>query len=267
MRLLGRGALGSVALALRKKDRQIVAVKSILLLGKTRPGQIERFLREADNLRELDHARIVRYQEVGEADRLLWLAMDYVPGTDAAQLLQQRGQLSIRLAVRMGIQLLQALEHGHERKFIHGDLKLANILLETRDKQLSLKVADFGLARTYQASQLGGMTLPHEMGGSLEFLPPERITQFRDVLPTSDQYSAAAVLYTLLAGTPIRDLSGSLAEKLELLLSREPVPIQERRPDVPEELAQVIHRALESEPQHRYPSVTEFRRALKAFAV
>jgi serine/threonine-protein kinase len=265
LRLLGRGGMGTVSLALRHHDQQVVALKMILPAGVPRPGQIDRFLREANILRDLNHSLIVRFHEMGQADGLIWFAMDYIPGTDAAQLLKQRGRLAVRPAVRLGMQLLLALEYAHERKFVHRDIKPGNILVETTEKHPRVKVADFGLARIYQASQLSGLTLQNEMGGTLEFMPPEQITHFRDVLPTADQFSAAATLYTLLTGKFIRDLSGPLANKVDQVLSQEPVPIRERQPDLPEELAQVIHRALESEPDQRFPNVTEFRRALKAF--
>jgi len=266
LRQLGKGGMGFVSLALRPKDHQLVAIKTILPAGVPRPGQIERFLREADILRRLNHPHIVGFHEMGDASGLIWFAMDYVPGTDAAQLLKQRGPLPVRPAVRIVTQLLKALEYAHDQAFIHRDIKPANLLLEMEEKRLRVKVADFGLGRIYQASQLSGLTLQGEMGGTLEFMPPEQITHFRDVLPTADQFSAAATLYNLLTGQFIRDLSGHLANKVDQVLSAAPVPIRKRRADLPRELADVIHRALEQEPERRYPSVSHFRRALRPFA-
>lgn len=266
LRLLGRGGLGSVSLALRRRDEQVVALKSILPPGKPLSGLIERFLREANLLRQLDHSHIVGFQEMGNTDGLIWFATDYIPGTDAARLLKERGRLPIRPAIRIVLQLLRALEYAHERKLVHWDIKPTNVLLETADDKLSVKVADFGLARIYHASQLSGLTLQNDLGGTLEFMPPEQFTHFRDVLPPADQFSAAALLYTLLTGQFIRDLSGPLASKIDQLLSNPPIPIRERRPELPAKLAEVIHRALDYDPSWRYPSVKEFRRALRAFA-
>ncbi len=264
--LLGQGGMGVVSLALRLRDQLLVALKTIQPKGVSRPGEIERFLREAAILRELNHRRIVGFHEMGEACGLIWFAMDYVAGTDAARLLKERGPLPIKPALRIAIQLLQALNCTHKQKFVHRDVKPANVLLETREGRLSVKVADFGLGRIYQASQLSGVTLHNEIGGTLEFMPPEQITHFRDVLPAADQFSAAATLYTLLTGKFIRDLSGPLSRKVDQVLSKPPVPIRERQPKLPRELADVIHRALDLEPGRRYPSVADFSRALLPFA-
>jgi serine/threonine-protein kinase len=258
--------MGVVYLALGKIDQQPVAVKTIKPEGTPRPGQIERFLREANILRELSHRHIVAFQELGEAAGLIYLAMDYVAGSDAGRFLQERGRLTTPLAVRIIMQGLQALEYAHDRQFVHRDVKPANLLLETSRQHLRVKVADFGLARVYLASALSGLTLKNQTGGTLEFMSPEQITNFRDVQPAADQFSAAATLYTLLTGRCIRDLTGHLAARIEQILNSDLVPICQRRPDLNQKLAMVIHRALAREPRHRYPSVAHFRQALRPFA-
>jgi serine/threonine-protein kinase len=267
LRPLGRGGMGVVHLALRLLDQQPVAVKTIRPAVTDRSGLVERFLREAAILRELRHRNIVTFHELGEAGGLLWFVMDHVRGRDAGQLLHERGPLPVRPAVRIALQGLQALEYAHARQFVHRDVKPANVLLETSGQRLRVKLADFGLARIYQASRLSGLTLENQVGGTMEFMPPEQITHFRDVRPAADQYSAAATLYNLLTRQFIRDLAGvPLAGRLDKVLSRDAVPIRKHRPDLPRELAAVIHRALEREPGRRYPDVGHFRRALLPFA-
>ncbi len=263
---LGKGGMGVVYLALRQLDQHPVAVKVIQPAVVAQPGLVGRFLREASILRELQHEHIVAFQDIGEAEGLIWFAMDHVAGSDAARFLKERGLLPIPLASRIILQGLQALEYAHARQFVHRDIKPANILLERSAHRLSVKLADFGLARIYQASRLSGLTLKNETGGTLEFMPPEQITNFRDVQPAADQFSAAATLYTLLTGYFIRDLSGTLSARIDQVLNRDPVPIQKRRADLPENLAAVIHRALERRPQRRYPDVKHFHRALRPFA-
>jgi serine/threonine-protein kinase len=264
LRELGKGGMGVVHLAVTAEDTP-VAVKTILPAGAARPGQVERFLREANILRSLDHPHIVAFRDMGAAGRLLFFAMDYVPGTDAARLLREKGQLAVRTAVRIVNQLLQALESAHGLGFVHRDVKPANLLLQTEGRR-TLKVADFGLARVYQASQLSGLTLPNEMGGTLAFMPPEQITHYREVRPAADQYSAAATLYNLLTGRHVHDLSGPVARQLDRILQEDAVPIRSRRADLPADLAAVLHRALARDPADRYPDVAHFRRALLPFA-
>jgi serine/threonine-protein kinase len=266
LRELGKGGMGVVYLALRQLDQQPMAVKTILPTAIAQRGLIDRFLREANILRQLSHPHIVAFHELGDAGGSIFLAMDYVRGTNAAEFVKERGPLPIRVAVRMIRQGLQALDYAHARSFVHRDVKPANVMLEMASQGLHVKLADFGLARIYQASRLSGLTLQNEMGGTLEFMPPEQITNFRDVQPAADQFSAAATLYYLLTRQFIRNLAGSLADKIEQILSRDAVPISQRRPNLPLELAGGIHQALERDPRRRYPTVTHFRQALQPFA-
>jgi serine/threonine-protein kinase len=265
LRELGKGGMGIVHLALRLVDQQPLAVKTIRPDDNAQPAFIARFLREADILRDLRHPRIVAFHDLGNAEGLIWFAMEYVTGTDAACLLRKRGPLAIGLAVRIVLQGLEALEYAHERRFIHRDIKPANFLLAASGKRLRVKLADFGLARIYQSSRLSGLTLENSIGGTMQYMPPEQITDFRNVGPAADQYGAAATLYNLLTGCCIRDLSGGFAERIDQILHRDPIPIRQRRGELPEALADVIHRALAREPGRRYAGVAEFRRVLRPF--
>lgn len=123
-------------------------------------------------------------------------------------------------------------------------------------------MADFGLARVYQTSQLSGLTMMGEIGGTPAFMAPEQITQFRDAKPAADQYAAGATLYNLLTGQHVFDFSGSPTARMLMILQDEPVSIQSRRSDIPKSLAEVIHRALAKEPGDRFASAKEMRREL-----
>ncbi len=141
-------------------------------------------------------------------------------------------------------QLLEALEYGHAKNLVHGDIKPANLLISATDGEEVVKVADFGLARVYQASQLSGLSMTADIGDSAGFLPPERITNYREVAPPADQYAAAATLYTLLTGEHVFDLPSEIHRRISLILQAQPVPIHQRRADVSPELAAVLHKAL-----------------------
>ena len=128
------------------------------------------------------------------------------------------------------------------------------------------KLADFGLARVYEASKLSGLTMQGEIGGTPYFMAPEQVTHFRQVKPAADQYSAAATLYKLLTDSPTHNFPRDLGAQLSHLVTAAPVLIANRRPDIPAGLAAVIHKALNREPEDRYPGVLEFRQALLPFA-
>jgi pSer/pThr/pTyr-binding forkhead associated (FHA) protein len=265
VRELGRGGMGVVYLAEREADGTRVALKTVLPAVAANRGQVERFLREANILRELQHANIVCFKDMGQAASRFYFAMDYVEGTDAAKMLREHGPLPVRTAVRMICQLLSALDYAHSKGFVHRDIKPANLLVTEEGGKKLVKLADFGLARVYQASRMSGLTMQGDVGGTVAFMPPEQITQFRQVKPPTDQYSAAATLYTLVTGKLLFDFVPGAAPSLSIVLQEEPVPIRQRRPDIPEELASIIHRALAKEPASRYPDVRAFRAALTPF--
>lgn len=262
---LGRGAMGVVYLGVRESDGLRVAVKTIQPAIASDQQQVQRFLREAEILRQLHHPNIVTFREMGEAAGMLYFVMDHIRGTDAKQLLKKRGALEVRLAVRIMCQVLEAVAHAHERGFVHRDIKPANIILAQEAGRKTVKLADFGLARVYQASQLSGVTMNGDVGGTLPYLAPEQITNYRDVRPTADQYSAAATLYNLLTNQYVYDFPARTVAGFMLIMEKEPVPILERCPDLPEPLARAIHRALAREPKERYATVNAFRKALISF--
>jgi serine/threonine-protein kinase len=262
VRELGRGGMGVVYLALRAADLTPVALKTISPAVAGTPKQFERFLREANILQQLRHPNIVSFQEMGESYGLLYFAMDYVQGTNAEDLLQRHGPLPIHRAVPWICQLLEALGYAHARKFVHRDIKPANMLVTAEAGGEVVRLADFGLARVYQASQLSGLTLAGEIGGTVAFMAPEQITNYRDAKPAVDQYSAAATLYYLITGKYLFDFPDLFQERLIVVLMESPVPIRSRNPAIPGELAAVIDRAVAKEPEARFADVGALRAAL-----
>ena len=267
VRELGRGGMGVVYEARRAVDGRLVALKTIKPAVEPSPADIERFLREAQILSELDHPNIVSFHEMGESQGLLYFAMDHVAGTDAAQLLRQHGgPLPVALAVDLVCQLLRALDYAHAKGFVHRDVKPANMLVSQEGGLNVVKLSDFGLSRIYQTSKMSGLTTDNEWGGTAPFMAPEQINDLRATKPPADQYSAGATLYNLLTDDFVYDFPARLHAKIMKILLEDPVPIRDRRPDLPEALAAIIHRALARDPQARYASVREMRRALVPFA-
>jgi serine/threonine-protein kinase len=259
---LGRGSMGVVYQALRSQDASVVALKTITPAVAPTPADIGRFQREASILYELDHPHIVALRDTGEANGRLFFAMDYVFGTDAGKLLKKHGPMSVSRAVGLLCQLLQALDYAHAKGFVHRDIKPSNMLVRQDNDGETALLADFGLARVYQESKLSGLTLLGDIGGTVPFMAPEQITDFRNVQPAVDQYGAGATLYKLITGRFIYDFPAGDEMRLLMILQEDPVPIQTRRPDIPKELAGVIHRSLERDPEDRFADVRALRRAL-----
>ncbi len=261
----GRGSMGVIYQALRVADGSLVALKTIRPALAASQTEVERFLREARILRQLDHPHIVAFREMGESNGLLYFAMDYVKGTDARALLQSHGPLPIARAVGLVCQLLEGLEYAHGRQFVHRDIKPGNMLLTEVNGREVVKLADFGLARVYQVSTLSGLTLMDDIGGTVAYVAPEQLTRFREAKPPADQYAAAATLYNLLTDRLVFDLPRNVKQQLVMILEENPVPIRSRRPEIPDELAKVIHRSLAKEPKKRFPDVGAMRKALLKF--
>jgi serine/threonine-protein kinase len=258
--------MGVVYLAVRDADGRPVAVKTIKPAVAGTAKQIDRFLREADILRALRHPNIVAFREMGEAEGMLYFAMDYVPGRNAAEIMEAEGPMEVSRAVRLMCPILEALAFAHSQGFVHRDVKPANVLVTDEAGTETAKLADFGLARLYHSSHLSGLTLTGEIGGSLQYMAPEQITNFREVKPVADQYAAAAMFYNLLTGCDVYDFPKKRERAFLMILEREPVPIRKRRPDLPEGLAKVIHRALAKEQSKRFPDLRSLLNELRQFA-
>jgi len=263
---LGRGGMGVVYRAVRAADGAAVAVKTITPAAGVSDKQVRRFVREARVLAELSHPHVVAHLDSGTAGGLVYLVMELVEGTDAARMVTKDGPLPVRTAVRMACQMLAGLAHAHAGGFVHRDVKPANLLIGDTGRSRVAKVADFGLARAYDECQLSGLTMQGEVGGTPAYMAPEQVTHFREVKPTADQYSAAATLYCLLTGKTPHDLPKEVSRQLAVIANAPPVPLRDRRADVPADLAAVVHRGLARDPAGRFPDVTAFRTALKAFA-
>jgi serine/threonine protein kinase len=263
---LGGGGMGVVALALRKADGTPVAIKTITPAVTAEPRELQRFLREASILRDLQHPNIVAFREMGTVFDRPYIVMDFIRGIDASRLVKTVGPLPVGRAVGLVCQLLTALEYAHAKDYVHRDIKPANLLVTQEEGREVVKVADFGLARIYQSSKLSGVTLKGDVGGTIAYMAPEQITNFREAKPPADRYAAGATLYNLLTRRLIYDLPHRFELQMLKVLHEDPVPIQERRADIPDDLAELVHCALARNPKDRFEDVTEMRKALLPFA-
>jgi eukaryotic-like serine/threonine-protein kinase len=264
-RELGRGAFGPLYQAVRESDGSALAVKIIVPAIRPMREQAEKILHDAAELRQLDHPQILRLHDLGYAHGKFWFARDMSSGTDVAQMVKDHGRMEEKVAVRVAIKMLAALEHAHSHGFGHGDLRPTNVFLEDQpDKKRTVKVADFALTHVYAASSLSGLTLTSG-AVSIDYLAPERIANLQELTAAADQFSAAAILYRLLTDRPLYDVTPPIPT-LTNVLEGAVIPLRNRRPQLDPELAHVVERALAREPVDRYEDVKAFAAALLPFA-
>ena len=266
LREIGRGAMGVVYLAQHNATGRRVALKLIAPETAAARSAIDRFLREMNVISQMKHPNIVEYFEQGTTRGQFWFAMEYVSGTNLEALANaDKGKYPIHQACRMANQVLKGLEYAHEKGFVHRDIKPENILIGKTSQGLLAKISDFGLAKSFRGIGLSGLTFSGEMRGTIPFMPPEQMLEFKKVLPSGDLYATAATLYYLIAGEFIYDQVAEGGDLIRMLLEEPPVPIRKRRPDVPVALEAVLTKCLARDPADRYPTATEMRKALRPF--
>jgi serine/threonine-protein kinase len=261
-RVLGHGAMGITYLGQRAGHATAYAIKVVKPSFPGSPEQIGEFLRSARKLRKLDHPNLVRVRDVIACPGGFAFISDFVPGLSADQVLQRDGPLPIKRAVRWANQMLKVLQYAHARKVMHRDIKPSNVLLVQAGGKEVVKLADFGVARVWQAAPFSGLSLTNAMINLASFIPPEVLFNFQEINPLADQYSLSAVLYYLLTGAAVLDMPKEERKRYSSLLRRSLVPLRERRSDIPPGLADVIHKGLARSPSLRFTDVGEFRQVM-----
>jgi serine/threonine-protein kinase len=249
--------MGTVHRARRLADGKPAAIKWIRPTVELEPDVAGRFQREVAILGRLRHPKIVRILESGAASGALWFAMELVDGESATDLIRRAGPLPTKRVIEIGLDILEALSHAHELGYVHRDVKPSNVLL-TRSGEA--KLADFGLARAYQASVLSGLTASGSTGGTPEFMPPEQVLDFRSAQPAADLYATAATLFALSECRPIYEPAPTPLGLLWRILTLEPIPL--RPPPMPGPFGEVLRTALSRDPANRYPDASAMRAAL-----
>jgi serine/threonine-protein kinase len=260
---IARGGMGVVYRAFRSSDGLVVALKRVHPTVAPRPDVVARFTREVAILKKLSHPNIVAYLDAGEAGGMLYFAMEYIEGESAGTHLKRHGPFALPRVVTLGCQLLDALGHAHAHGIVHRDVKPSNVLLSTAYGPETLKLADFGLARTYQGSAMSGLTMTGTPGGTPGYMPPEQVLDFRSARPAADQYAAAATLYHLLTGQAIYEPAPTTMDMMMRILNDEPIPLRPASSAaLPAGFAEVIRRALSRDAAKRYPDINAMRAAL-----
>jgi eukaryotic-like serine/threonine-protein kinase len=261
-RVIGRGGMGTVYRAWRRQDGQEVALKVMRPEVVVDADARAAFLREIDVTARLRHPNIVALLEHGSLGDGFFFAMEYCPGGSlAVALLRRDDPLSPEVAVRLALATLDGLADAHAQGFVHRDIKPENILL-VDDSLRTAKLADFGLAKSFEQAGLSGMTATGAVAGTLYFMPREQLTNFRLLRPASDVWSLGATLYHMLTLSYPRDYAPGV-ETLQVVLDGPRVSLRERDPALPERLAAVVDRAVADDLELRYRDAAELRQALR----
>src|SRR5678816_2084748 len=201
VKLLGRGGMGCVMLGREQKTGRAVAIKTLLPEFAVSDKAMKRFMREIDVAAALKHQNIVEFIDRGTHNGVVYLVTEIVDGADASKLAEQHGgHLSYEDGTSIISQALDALSFAHAQGYIHRDFKDQNILVAGQSPNLVAKLTDFGLAKSFAQSGLSGVTMAGEMAGTLAYMPPEQLKNFRDVKPLSDIYAIGMTAYSLLSG-------------------------------------------------------------------
>jgi len=265
VRLLGRGGMGTVMLGREQSTGRAVAIKTLLPEFAVSDKAMRRFMREIDVAAALKHKNIVEFIDRGTHNGVVYLVTEFVNGADASKLAEdQGGRLKYEDGISIIAQALDALSFAHERGYIHRDFKDQNILVAGQSPNLIAKLTDFGLAKSFSQSGMSGVTMAGEMAGTLAYMPPEQLRNFRDVKPQSDIYGVGMTAYSLLTGNLALDLSrnSSVNDTIRAIFEQPAVPLRQRAPHIPQPVCDIIDRALAKDPAQRWQTAGAMRNAL-----
>jgi hypothetical protein len=239
----------------RAKDRRLKRVVAIKVLPPELAFRSEiktRFLREAETAAQLNHPNIVDIYALDEAANIVYFVMAYITGDYLAKRLHQQGAMSVDETRRVLRDVADALAYAHERGVIHRDIKPDNILIDAQSGRPM--VTDFGIARAVTEGD-SRLTATGIAIGTPTYMSPEQAAGERTIDGRSDLYSLGVLGYQMLTGEP-PFTANSTPAILVKHISELPTPLEQRRSDVPPDLARIIMTLLEKEPANRFPSAS-----------
>jgi tetratricopeptide (TPR) repeat protein/predicted Ser/Thr protein kinase len=246
LELLGQGGMGAVYKAADLEVDRIVALKVIRPEMAQNPEILARFKQELLLSSQVTHRNVIRIYDLGEAQGVKFITMEFIEGETLHHLLRQRGKLEVPEAVDIMEQVASGLAAAHREGIIHRDLKPANIMI---DKSGRVVLMDFGLARTFSGD---GMTQAGTMLGTMEYMSPEQ-AQGKDVKASSDIFTAGLILYELLAGTTPFHAESAIASLL-MRTQQRAAPLINIDKTIPGTLSNIVVKCLEKDPAKRYQS-------------
>jgi tetratricopeptide (TPR) repeat protein/predicted Ser/Thr protein kinase len=249
--------MGAVYKAADREVDRIVALKVIRPEMASNPEILARFKQELLLSSKVTHRNVIRIYDLGEAQGVKFITMEFLEGETLHQILKQRKKLEVAEAVDIMEQVASGLAAAHREGIIHRDLKPANIML---DRNGRVVVMDFGLARTFSGD---GMTRTGMMLGTMEYMSPEQ-AQGMDVKASSDIFTVGLILYELLAGTTPFYAESAIASLL-MRTQQRASPLVNVDKNIPGTLSNIVAKCLEKDPAKRYQSAEHLDSDLRAW--
>jgi serine/threonine-protein kinase len=248
LELVGRGGMGVLYRARDQALERNVALKMMLVDFTLDPSARERFQREARAVARLQHRNVVTIHELGEADGVPYIVMEFLSGKDLETLLQNETRLTLAEKLDIAIQLCEGLGYAHEQGIVHRDIKPGNVrVLEDG----TVKILDFGIAKFAVSS----VTQSGTIMGTPSYMAPEQVMG-QSVDGRADLFSAGVLLYELLIGK--KPFVGEAPTAVVYqIMHVEPAHVRQALPDLPEALDEIVDRALKKDPDERYSRASE----------
>jgi len=263
-KLLGAGGMGAVWRAQNIRVRKSVAIKLMHPEFAGNPGILDRFRNEATAAGQIGSQHICDIYDFGASVLGPYIVLEMLNGNSFGEVIQKYGRVDPGLAAIVMRQALEGLEAAHKVGIIHRDLKPENIFLhEPTPGRLLVKLMDFGISKFSQGGN-DGKTGVGVLMGTPEYMSPEQAEGAAGVDQRTDIWAMGAILYKALTG--VEAFAGAtMAATLVALATKEPKPIETLAPHVPPELAAVVRRCLNKEPDARFQSAREMADALAPF--
>ncbi len=246
---IGRGGMGLVFKAEDTELNITVALKIIHPRHSSNPAFIERFKKETLTARSISQENVIRIHDLGEAENIKYISMEYIKGQDLGDLIQTSGQLTIKTTVNMLRQMCEALKTAHKKGIVHQDLKPSNIMVDSAGR---LYIMDFGLARSvYRAEDFSAGVIV----GTPQYMSPEQV-QGEKPDQRADIYSLGTILFQMLTGRQVFEAI-SREKVMRKHVEESPVSPSKLNPQIPLFLEDIICKCLEKDPEKRYQDVEE----------
>jgi eukaryotic-like serine/threonine-protein kinase len=248
--LVGHGGMSSVYKARDALLERHVALKILHAQYSADDDFVERFKREARSVAQLQHPNIVTVIDRGEEDGRQYIVFEYIEGENLKERVVRKGRLEVEEALEIALEVARGLAFAHQNGLVHRDVKPQNVLLNGDGRA---KVTDFGIARTVDVD---GMTQTGTILGTSNYIAPEQASGQR-VDAHSDVYALGVVLYELLAGDVPFPGENFVAVAMKHMHDVPPNLLEVRR-NVPPRVAAAVDRALEKDPEQRFPTMDAF---------
>jgi serine/threonine protein kinase/tetratricopeptide (TPR) repeat protein len=249
IKILGEGGMGAVYKARDLELDREIALKVIRPELTSNPEILQRFKQELILARQVTDRNIIRIFDLGEAQGIKFITMEYVEGQSLYDILRKQGKVPVPEAVEIMKQMLTGLQAAHREGIVHRDLKPGNIM---RDSQGRIVVMDFGLARSIGGD---GMTRTGAMLGTMEYMSPEQ-AQALEVDARSDLYTVGLICYELLTGKMPYHADSAVASLLKRMQERA-IPPSDWDSSIPQPISELVSKCLERDPAHRWQSAQE----------